>query len=708
MFKKAVPIWLDGLQAAMNVQAVFTASFLLDSKKPVKIRVTGASLYRIKINDVFAGYGPARAPHEYVRVDEIDISSMLCIGENQVEIEVAGYHCASFYLRKQLSFLCAEIVSEDRCLIYTGRDFKGKWRKSRLQKVMRYSFQRPFTEVYDNSRPDIDMDVIRLGVNLNYIERGTALPDYRLINEYSVKETGRLLEIPSTDFKKDRYIAEISSIFNGYREDELEAKPYYQLQTMKFIKEQPKHQEPPKRQELPLTISAGNYVLLDLGRNATGFIQSFIQANEDSHVMITFDEKLVEGIIDYRAIDMINLLDYHLKGQEEIYPLESFEAYGFRYLAVLVLQGEIVLKNFGVRGYQYPILRNVPPILDEELRKIYIAAVETFSQNTLDVYMDCPTRERAGWLCDSYFTAQAEYSITGKSDVERVFMNNFILSKHHPNVPKGMLPMCYPAEHLEGVFIPQWSMWYLLELEQFLKRCPDENPEKYQRLCYEMVEFFEGYRNKDGLLEKLPSWNFVEWSKANEWVFDVNYPTNMLYARVLEIIGTLYEDKKLLKECKIIRNEVIKQSFQGELFTDHSIRNEEGVLYNPGDISEVCQYYAVRFGLISIDDPKYQILRKYVLDVFGKPNNAEDLGKIEPANVLMGIYLRMEILLDMKEYRRLIEEVKQFFGGMAEHTGTLWEYKEMVGSLNHGFASYVAVVINKIMEQTEENLCDNR
>ena len=27
--------------------------------------------------------------------------------------------------------------------------------------------------------------------------------------------------------------------------------------------------------------------------------------------------------------------------------------------------------------------------------------------------MDCPSRERAGWLCDSYFTAKTEYVLTG-------------------------------------------------------------------------------------------------------------------------------------------------------------------------------------------------------------------------------------------------------------------------------------------------------
>ena len=39
-----------------------------------------------------------------------------------------------------------------------------------------------------------------------------------------------------------------------------------------------------------------------------------------------------------------------------------------------------------------------------------------------------------------------------------------------------------------------------------------------------LFDYFERFRNEDGLLEKLESWVFVEWSKANHFVQDVNYP----------------------------------------------------------------------------------------------------------------------------------------------------------------------------------------
>ena len=58
---------------------------------------------------------------------------------------------------------------------------------------------------------------------------------------------------------------------------------------------------------------------------------------------------------------------------------------------------------------------------DEQLNTLYRAGIETFRQNTLDVFMDCPSRERAGWLCDSYFTSRVARDLTGTTVVEQAF-----------------------------------------------------------------------------------------------------------------------------------------------------------------------------------------------------------------------------------------------------------------------------------------------
>jgi len=51
--------------------------------------------------------------------------------------------------------------------------------------------------------------------------------------------------------------------------------------------------------------------------------------------------------------------------------------------------------------------------------------------------------------------------------------------------------MCYPAEHVHGTFIPNWALWWLLELDAYRARTGDEEtvaatrPALWERLCTE-------------------------------------------------------------------------------------------------------------------------------------------------------------------------------------------------------------------------------
>src|SRR5690606_941493 len=71
-------------------------------------------------------------------------------GENVLAVEVAGYNVNTYYILDQPSFLQAELESDGKIVLATGNEtgFKAFELKERLQKVERYSFQRPFTEYY--------------------------------------------------------------------------------------------------------------------------------------------------------------------------------------------------------------------------------------------------------------------------------------------------------------------------------------------------------------------------------------------------------------------------------------------------------------------------------------------------------------------------------------------------------------------------------
>jgi alpha-L-rhamnosidase len=232
----------------------------------------------------------------------------------------------------------------------------------------------------------------------------------------------------------------------------------------------------------------------------------------------------------------------------------------------------------------------------------------------------------------------------------------------------------------------------MLEVYEYLtERNKKIDKELFRHSLYGLVKFFAQYENADGLLQNLPSWNFVEWSKANEWVQDVNYPTNFLYAESLDRVGKLFSDKALCDKANEIRKTTIEKSFNGKVFIDNAVKDENGVPRNTENFSECGQYYAILFGGIDINDEKFAYIKKQVFEGFAEmKENSETFTYVD---ILPGFYLKMWTLMKLGYKEHLTKMIKDFFGEMIDLTGTLWEYKptRRKGSYDHGFASYAVV-----------------
>ena len=278
--------------------------------------------------------------------------------------------------------------------------------------------------------------------------------------------------------------------------------------------------------------------------------------------------------------------------------------------------------------------------------------------------------------------------VTGTTLVEQNFFENFLLPDRFEHLPPGMLPMCYPADHNDGVFIPNWSLWFVVQLEEYLQRSGDRlTVDALREKVQKLFEYFQAYENSDGLLEKLPGWVFVEWSKANEFVQDVNYPSNMLYAGALAAAGRMYSLPDLQAKAEKIRDVVRRQSFDGHFFVDNALRTD-GQLRVTNNRSEVCQYFAFFFDVASpaTHGELWTVLR----DQFGpdrKQNKAH--WDVYIANSFIGNMLRFELLSRFGNQQQILDESTAYLLYMAERTGTLWENDGAYASCNHGFASHI-------------------
>ena len=697
-FASARPVWLEGREKEKNLFVGFRATVDGKAAEKAVVRLTGATICRLFVNGEFLGYGPARGPQGFFRVDEWPLKGRVKPGPNVIAIEVAGYNVNSFYFMDQPSFLQAEVVAGRTVLASTagaGAPFEARALASRVQKVQRYSFQRPFSEVY---RLTPDADAWRTGGAFApqklaaqparaLLPRLAPYPAFDLRPPQREVFAGTVKANPAKKAWADRAIKKIGPKLGGFPEAELADIPFYDVQRLETVAQT--RTDKPLDAKSRLALADGQHRIVDFGRNNSGFFGATLRCDAPARVYFVFDEMLSGDDVSPTRLSCCNVVSYDLAAAGA-YRVETFEPYTLRYLKVIVTGAACEVADLSFREYvNSATARAVFASSDPALNRIFEAARETFKQNAVDIFTDCPSRERAGWLCDSFFIGRVASDLCGDTRMEKLFLQNFQLPPTFEFLPDGMLPMCYPSDHNDGVYIPNWAMWFVIQLDEYLQRSGDRaTVDALKPRVLALVEFFKAYKNSDGLLEKLPSWVFVEWSQANKLVQDVNYPSNMTYAEVLSCVARLYGMPEFQAEADQMRATIRKQSFDGTFFVDNAKRQPDGTLKPTGERTETCQYYAFFFHTAT--PQTHPALWETLRADFGpdrKQNQKHP--EIYFANAFIGNYLRLELLSRQGLSSQILGETKGYFFKMAELTETLWENDTPTASCCHGFASHV-------------------
>ncbi len=684
----------------MNSWLSFHARVELAQGTRSTLRIAGAQAWRCWANGELVARGPARTAHGHARVDEWPLVGVE-VGVLELVIEVMGYGVPTFCSTDEAAFLCAELVKGKKVLAWTasrGGGFTAEHRRERVQPVERYSYQRAFVEGYRFGRyglcwqqpaysPAKPLPLTRVRHRRTWLARGVALPDLSLLRPKPPVVRG-VTRKTAAGFKfvvPWGFLSDVPKTSAGYPLDQV-AWPLFQTLVGARFKTAGGGRLPP---DGVTKLKARQWLRVDFGADCTGFPALRVQAQTATRVLLVFDEILVDGQVKFNRSGCVNALWLEVPAGADL-NFEAFEPYTFRYLQVLVWEGAAAVSQLRLRNYiNAAPLRPAPAGLSRPAVQVRAAALWTFRQNALDIFMDCPSRERAGWLCDSLFTARAEWHLTGDNAIERAFLENYLRPATFADLPKGMVPMCYPAEALQKQFIPNWAMFLVVQLDEARRkrRLPVAWDPLITRRVRGLLDYFRKFENEHGLLEKLESWVFVEWSKANEFVQDVNFPTNMLYAATLRSAARLLGDDRLAAKAARIDASIRSLAWRDGRFVDNAVRDPKtGLLTVTENASEVCQYYAFWFGLAtSRREPQLwqQLVRA-------------DYGALYPANVFVGKIMRLELLVAHGEATAARRELLRSYVPMAKATGTLWELFEKHVSCNHGFTAYIAVLIDRL------------
>lgn len=687
-FQVASPVWPEGESKTANAFFLFSCTFHAHKGDAVKLRATAGYDYKANLNGEFAGFGSARAAPGFFRVDEWTLTPR--DGENVLEIQVAGYNCENFYLPSQPPFLQAELLIGGKVAVATGENGFQAFAAPRLRKVPRFSYQRTYAEAYRLPYNKGAALSLERRPPLKLLPREWAYPDFAIVKSLPLSRV-RTRRDSDAKLLVPRYIANGPSNFQCFPVDELEDNPYFEMQRQKVVE----RGEPKPDADGICRLGDCEGVVYGLDRVRSGFFGLHVEAKSPTTIYLVFDEILQEnGDVGFVRTDTVGTLTWHLDEPGE-YALESFEPYGGRYLRVLSVGGVANVKPPFVRTYESPCTARAKfRSSDPALEKIFEAARASYVANAADCLTDCPTRERGGWLGDTFFTGRASCWLTGSGRNERLFLKNFVMpeSFNSPESCRGLVPAVWPCDLMTmDCFIPTYDMWLIGELEECVKRDDAEELARGFRPKVEgILECLARYRNADGLLQRLPAWVFIEWSAANGLVQDVNYPANMLYAWSLDAAARLYGRRDLTIEAEKIREKVRKQSFTGKWFCDNAvISGSDASAKLSGRQTEVCQYFAFFTGTAT--PQTHPELYRTLLDDFG-PNRTEKglYPEVSPANFLFGTLLRMELLSRERRSKQIYEEIRDYFLRMAEKTGSLWENSTPTASCCHGFASIAA------------------
>jgi alpha-L-rhamnosidase len=221
----------------------------------------------------------------------------------------------------------------------TDKGFNAFQLKERLQKVERYSFQRPFTEYYrvtENSglwrtSAETPAEPLKLTIqpNINLLPRNLLMPEFEVVCPVEIHSQGIIAFQKPEKYRKDRSLTNISEKLKGYPETELEVLPSQLMQEI-FSEKMDTLRQPFAGN--PIVLKENEFVTFTFSANLSGFIGAKVSCAKPSKLVFYFDEMLTGGdvVTKQRMGDVNNQVVYELA--PGTYNLETFESYTFKFL----------------------------------------------------------------------------------------------------------------------------------------------------------------------------------------------------------------------------------------------------------------------------------------------------------------------------------------------------------------------------------------
>lgn len=682
IWNKALPVWLTGKEKEEGRFAAFYSKICYTGT--VSLAISARSVYRLYVNGKMVVHGPARCTHGYARIDTL---RMDVAGETHIAIEVAAYTNPLMYSNDSTlepgMLICEIQDAEGNILACTGSDFWVTTQTGRRANVEYMSHSRGVMEVYDLTpgtlawrqgisdawaEPEVVPEIIR------WLPRRSPYATYRPISFDTVQSVGDVCALQGAKGTNTQQLAEL--LFREYYASLPKENRIQQLLLQEGDAPFTGSFSLFSKNGKPLSITPGEkpaFLMFGMEHSEVGFI----------HIEISIEEQCILDVISSDHLEPNGALagnTYAVRyclapGQ---YDLTTFEPKLVRYMkCIFRTKGEVRVSYPELYDYTYPDARNTFfSCSDGDLNAIYAGARRTLRLNTMDIFMDCPERERGGWLCDSYFTAKAAWQMFGDASVEKDFLENFLLTDGRLKW-NGFFPEVYPANkrNPSEVGITDWSFFLAAQLCDYVCRTGDRDfaLEHKDRITL-FVDGLLSLRGESGLLENLTA-SFVDWSISNTsaCLSPISVPVNAVAIRALKELADLYEQPQWAKAAEEMQGVIDNMDANNSLFAGERGDRAEvknGVLQRGEIVTESGIAFELWGGLHSGDQA---YISRFVNSMGCAPKNRPD-PNVGKANNFIGLIIRQEILAGLDRTEELVNELKALYlPELRDGSGTFFE-----------------------------------
>jgi len=659
--------------------------------------ITADTLYRLWVNGRYVMYGPARSSVGKATIDPVDISRYLKQGANTVLVDAFYGNIMFEALAQAPGFLCElEIEANGRSeVIGTDASWEACEDKTWNRGAPKFSFQRGWVEDIDARlessakwQPAVVLGKVGMAPWKAVEMRDVPLPESGDVKPASVASMQRS-DGPDQQPLAEKWV------------DRLNSEP---LSIVDQADVNPAGVTAKGRGSVTLP-GKGFSVTYDMGVAEVGFVGFEVTGNAGDVIELVWGERLRDKTLAPRpnqGLSAVQSMRYVLKDGRQTFM--GFTAQLVRYLRVVNRsEGSVKLHKLWITRHCFGGRSTGDfQCSDEAINQIYAAARLTLKLNTLDTFMDCPSRERGGWFHDSYWSALAAYTMFGDVSVSRRMVRQGADSQDDPDRvgPPGTVAMVYPANIRDCPdMIPGQELFWSLQVG-LDSRLTGET-EFTKSMLPAVRRLFEGlatWRNAEGLLEipiGRPVWNFLDWADIKNGPISVG--TNTIYvacldeaARLERLTGDSAMAAHYDKTAKEVRDALNRWCGGDLYYPDVLERDEKGRLVPSKEASETIQYY-IMWANVSSEARTARMWQAMRDDFVPTPNN-----KVQPIQGLSRAGLfpyfeRFQLAARFGDYPAFVRDVKAMYMPMVTSApGTFWESPWADSSLCHCFGSTVA------------------